>query len=136
MKVVVLTGAGISAESGIPTFRGIDGLWEGHRVEEVATPAAFAQNPELVHKFYNERRRYLLQADIRPNAAHIALAEYEASHDDDFLLITQNVDHLHFLAGSRNVLPMHGQLLEARCTNTVISEWCAGINPPSSPPQH
>ena len=118
MKVVVLTGAGISAESGIPTFRGNDGLWEGHRVEEVATPSAFQKNPQLVHQFYNARRRHLLQKAIRPNAAHLALAKYEAEHDDDFLLITQNIDPLHFLAGSKDVLPMHGQLMEARCIET------------------
>lgn len=118
MKIVVLTGAGISAESGIPTFRDADGLWEGHRLEEVATPAAFEEHPELVHKFYNARRRHLLQKEVLPNVAHLALAEYEESHEDEFLLITQNVDHLHFVAGSKNVLPMHGQLMEARCTET------------------
>lgn len=118
MKVLVLTGAGISAESGIPTFRGNDGLWEGHRIEQVATISAFEQNPKLVHHFYNERRRDLQQQGIHPNAAHHALAEFEASHDDDFLLVTQNVDNLHFVAGSQNILPMHGQLLEARCVDT------------------
>ena len=136
MKVVVLTGAGISAESGIPTFRGVDGLWEGHRVEEVATPTAFDQNPELVHRFYNTRRRHLLQKDVRPNAAHIALAEYEANHDDDFLLITQNVDHLHFAAGGQNVLPMHGQLLEARCTQTdKVYPWFEDLSPNTPDPE-
>ena len=135
MKVLVLTGAGISAESGIPTFRGADGLWEGHRVEEVATPTAFRQNPQLVHKFYNARRRHLLQEHIRPNAAHIALAEYEKNHDDDFLLITQNVDNLHFVAGSRNVLPMHGQLLEARCTETdKVIPWHKDLTPTTPDP--
>ena len=136
MKVLVLTGAGISAESGIPTFRGADGLWEGHRVEEVATPTAFRQNPQLVHKFYNARRRHLLQEHIRPNAAHLALAEYEKNHDDDFLLITQNVDNLHFVAGSQNVLPMHGQLLEARCTETdKVIPWLKDLTP-STPDPH
>ena len=124
MKVLVLTGAGISAESGIPTFRGKDGLWEGHRIEQVATVSAFEQNPQLVHHFYNERRRYLQHKDIRPNAAHRALADFEASHDDDFLLVTQNVDNLHFVAGSRKVLPMHGQLLEAKCIDTgKVMPW-------------
>jgi NAD-dependent deacetylase len=137
MKVVVLTGAGISAESGIPTFRGADGLWEGHRVEEVATPSAFKQNPELVHKFYNARRRHLLQKDIRPNAAHDALAEYEANHAGEFLLITQNVDHLHFLAGSQNVLPMHGQLMEARCTETGnVIPWQDDLTIHTPDPEH
>ena len=95
MKVFVLTGAGIAAESGIPTFRGINGLWKGHRVEDVATPAAFTKNPELVHEFYNERRRQFLQKNIQPNAAHFALAEFEKTHADDFLLVTQNIDPLH-----------------------------------------
>ena len=136
MKVLVLTGAGISAESGIPTFRDADGLWEGHRVEEVATPAAFQQNPQLVHKFYNARRRHLLQEHVRPNAAHIALAEYEKNHDDDFLLITQNVDNLHFVAGSQNVLPMHGQLMEARCTETDrVIPWREDLTPSTPDPE-
>lgn len=118
MNVLVLTGAGISAESGIPTFRGDDGLWEGHRFDEVATPEAFASNPELVHQFYNARRRRLQQGDIQPNAAHRALAEFESGHVGEFLLVTQNVDNLHQRAGSRNVLPMHGELLKSRCLDT------------------
>jgi len=118
MKVLVLTGAGISAESGIPTFRGADGLWEGHRLEDVATPDAFRRDPVLVHQFYNDRRRRLQQSDVSPNAAHLALAEFEQQHDDDFLLVTQNIDDLHQRAGSRNVLPMHGELLQARCLDT------------------
>ena len=124
MKVLVLTGAGISAESGIPTFRGSDGLWEGQRVEDVATPEAFERNPTLVHKFYNGRRARLQQGDIQPNAAHNALAEFEANHDDDFLLVTQNIDDLHQRAGSKNVLPMHGELLKARCCDTGdLFDW-------------
>ena len=117
MKVVVLTGAGISAESGIPTFRSADGLWEGHRLEDVATPIAFQQNPELVHQFYNARRRHLLQAHILPNAAHIALADYEATHDDDFLLITQNVDNLHQQSGidDAQIIELHGNATYAKC---------------------
>ena len=118
MKVLILTGAGISAESGIPTFRGADGLWEGHRLEEVATPEAFECNPTLVQEFYNQRRRRLLQGDIQPNAAHVALAAFESQHDDQFLLVTQNIDDLHQRAGSRNVLSMHGELLKARCIDT------------------
>ena len=118
MKVLILTGAGISAESGIPTFRGADGLWEGYRPEEVATPTAFHRDPSLVHRFYNQRRRRLQQADIQPNAAHFALAEFEQRHDDEFLLVTQNIDDLHQRAGSQNVLPMHGELLKARCLDT------------------
>ncbi|MCA9139215.1 MAG: NAD-dependent deacylase [Planctomycetales bacterium] len=124
MKILVLTGAGISAESGVPTFRGSDGLWEGHRVEQVATPEAFHQNPELVHKFYNMRRRKLLEESIKPNAAHIALAEFEGRHQGEFLLVTQNIDDLHQRAGSRNVLPMHGELLKARCGLTgEVFDW-------------
>ncbi len=137
MKVFVLTGAGISAESGIPTFRGINGLWKGHRVEDVATPAAFTKNPELVHEFYNERRRQFLQKNIQPNAAHFALAEFEKTHADDFLLVTQNIDPLHFTAGSRNVLPMHGQLLEARCTVTgKVVPWTNDLSVRTADPEN
>lgn len=124
MKVLVLTGAGISAESGIPTFRGDDGLWEGQRIEDVATPQGFARNPSLVHEFYNLRRRALLGSSIQPNAAHVALADFERQHDGEFLLVTQNIDDLHQRAGSRQVLPMHGELLKARCTLTEeIIPW-------------
>ncbi len=124
MKVLVLTGAGISAESGIPTFRGDDGLWEGHPIDEVATPQGFRRNPALVHEFYNLRRRKLLDPAIRPNAAHDALAEFERRHAGEFLLVTQNIDDLHQRAGSRNVLPMHGELLKARCTLTGdVVDW-------------
>ncbi|QEF97480.1 NAD-dependent protein deacylase [Stieleria maiorica] len=124
MKVLVLTGAGISAESGIPTFRGEDGLWEGHRFEDVATPQAFTRNPDLVHQFYNARRKALLDESIQPNAAHVALAEFEKRHDGDFLLVTQNIDDLHQRAGSQNVLPMHGELLKARCMLTGdLFDW-------------
>lgn len=115
MRVVILTGAGISAESGIRTFRGADGLWEGHRIEDVATPEAFVRNPALVYRFYNERRRGLLSPDIVPNAAHAALVRLEDVLGDDFLLVTQNIDDLHQRAGSRRVLPMHGELRTARC---------------------
>jgi len=129
MKVLILTGAGISAESGIPTFRGADGLWEGYRPEEVATPTAFHRDPSLVHRFYNQRRRRLQQADIKPNAAHFALAEFEQRHDDEFLLVTQNIDDLHKRAGSRNVLPMHGELLKARCLDTgELFDWTEDLS--------
>lgn len=117
-RVVVLTGAGISAESGINTFRASDGLWEQHRVEDVATPEAFERNPELVQKFYNQRRRQLQQPDIRPNTAHLALAKLEQSLKDNFLLITQNIDNLHERAGSQRVIHMHGELLKVRCTQS------------------
>ena len=124
MKVLVLTGAGISAESGIPTFRDADGLWEGYRLEQVATPDAFERDPKLVHDFYNQRRRDLVSPNVKPNAAHIALAEFEAQHEDDFFLVTQNIDGLHVRAGSRNVLAMHGELLKARCVDSgKLFDW-------------
>ena len=109
----MLTGAGVSAESGVPTFRDADGLWEGHRVEDVATPEAYDVAPTRVHRFYDERRRHL--ARVEPNPAHRALAELEARLGDDFLLVTQNVDDLHERAGSERVLHMHGQLRSALC---------------------
>lgn len=109
-KIVVLTGSGISAESGIPTFRGTDGLWEGHRVEEVATPDAFEQDPELVLKFYNNRRRKCRQ--VMPNAGHLALKKLEEKYA--VTVITQNVDNLHERAGSTHVMHLHGELMKAR----------------------
>jgi NAD-dependent deacetylase len=112
-RIVILTGAGISAESGLRTFRAADGLWEDHHVQEVATPEAFRRNPELVYRFYNERRRSL--ATVQPNLAHLALARLEHEWTGDLLLITQNVDDLHDRAGSKNLLHMHGELLKARC---------------------
>ena len=123
-SVVVLTGAGISAESGIQTFRAADGLWENHRIDEVATPEGFAANPVLVHEFYNQRRRQLLQPGIKPNAAHQALAKLEhiiiSRHGGEFLLVTQNIDNLHERAGSRNLIHMHGELLKMRCKETGL----------------
>ena len=113
MKILVLTGAGISAESGLSTFRDNNGLWENHRVEDVATPEAFTRNPDLVHKFYNLRRANL--KNVKPNPAHFALAEAEKKFNN-FLLVTQNVDNLHERAGSRNLIHMHGELLGKKCT--------------------
>ncbi len=118
-NIVVLTGAGISAESGIQTFRAADGLWENHRVEDVATPEAFIRDPVLVHKFYNERRRHLLNG-IQPNEAHLAIGELNKelveSQQGKLTLITQNIDDLHQRAmGKDNVLPMHGEILKIRC---------------------
>jgi NAD-dependent deacetylase len=110
LKVVVLTGAGMSAESGLRTFRDSGGLWEGHRVEEVATPQAWRVNPAVVQRFYNERRRALAQC--APNAGHLALAEAQARFD--VRVVTQNVDDLHERAGSRSVLHLHGELTKAR----------------------
>lgn len=115
MNIVILTGAGISAESGIQTFRGADGLWEGHRVEEVATPEGFKRNPELVQRFYNERRAKLLEDTIQPNAAHLALARLERELKGNVLIVTQNIDDLHERAGSKNLLHLHGELLKYRC---------------------
>lgn len=112
-NIVILTGAGISAESGVATFRGPDGLWEGHRVEDVATPEAFARDSALVQKFYDERRAKL--QTVHPNAAHIALAKLDEKWPGDLLLVTQNVDDLHDRAGSRRLLHMHGELSSAWC---------------------
>ncbi|WP_218312364.1 Sir2 family NAD+-dependent deacetylase [Alteromonas antoniana] len=123
-RVVVLTGAGVSAESGLKTFRDNDGLWEKHKVEDVATPEAFERDPDLVYRFYNDRRIQLQEPDVTPNAAHLALAELESALGDNFLLVTQNVDDLHERAGSKRVIHMHGKLLSARCCNTGAShEW-------------
>lgn len=112
-NIVILTGAGISAESGLSTFRGPDGLWEGHRVEDVATPEGFALDPALVHDFYNARRAGLQTA--APNAAHEALARLDATWDGELLLVTQNVDNLHERAGSKRLIHMHGELTKGWC---------------------
>ncbi|WP_408897122.1 NAD-dependent deacylase [Nocardioides sp. R1-1] len=112
-QIVVLTGAGISAESGVPTFRDADGLWEGHRVEDVATPEGFERDRATVQRFYDERRAAL--ATVEPNAAHRALAELEETLGTGLLVVTQNIDDLHERAGSRNVVHMHGELLKALC---------------------
>ena len=113
-NIVILTGAGISAESGIDTFRGGGGLWEQHRVEEVATPEAFARDPELVLRFYDMRRAAI--QDKEPNPAHFALARLDAKWPGELLIVTQNVDDLHERAGARRVLHMHGEHLNAWCT--------------------
>jgi NAD-dependent deacetylase len=120
MKIVILTGAGISAESGVKTFRDNGGLWEGHRIEEVAAMEAFGRNPKLVHEFYNLRRRQL--SEVSPNAAHQALVELEDHFGDDFLLITQNVDDLHERAGNQRMIHMHGELLKKSCV------WCSSVS--------
>lgn len=129
-SIVILTGAGISAESGIRTFRASDGLWEDHKVEDVATPEAFERNPHLVHRFYNERRKQLLFDEIKPNAAHIALAELEDKFPGDVLIVTQNIDNLHERAGSRNVLHMHGELLNQRCQDSGVIYRIEGDSQP------
>jgi|TARA_R110000851_G_scaffold333532_1_gene515084 NAD-dependent deacetylase len=126
MKITVLTGAGVSAESGIKTFRDSNGLWEGHDVMEVASPEGFKRNPEAVLDFYNQRRRQLLT--VQPNAAHCALAELEKTHD--VTIITQNVDDLHERAGSTKVIHLHGELLKVRSTfdEDLILDWREDLN--------
>lgn len=120
-RIVILTGAGISAESGIDTFRGAGGLWENHRVEDVATPEAFARDPALVLRFYDMRRERI--QEVEPNAAHAALARLDAQWPGDLLIVTQNVDDLHERAGARRLIHMHGEHLSAWCT------WCDGRTP-------
>jgi NAD-dependent deacetylase len=130
-SIVILTGAGISAESGVPTFRGPDGLWEGHRVEDVATPQAFRRDPVLVQRFYDARRAAL--RNVAPNAAHLALARLDADWPGELLLVTQNVDDLHERAGSRRLLHMHGELNSALCTACgAATPWTGdlGHHPP------
>jgi NAD-dependent deacetylase len=116
-KILILTGAGISAESGLATFRGADGLWEGHRVEDVATPEAFIRDPALVYAFYDARRARL--ENVEPNAAHQALARLDAECQGELLLVTQNVDDLHERAGSKRLIHMHGELMKG---------WCVGCD--------
>ncbi len=115
-NIVILTGAGISRESGLETFRDNDGIWSKVSIEDVATPRAFARDPARVHAFYNARRRTLLAPEIQPNAAHLALAKLQRLWPGSVLIITQNIDNLHERAGSMKVVHMHGQLLEALCT--------------------
>ena len=126
MKIIVLTGAGISAESGLKTFRDDNGLWEGHDVMQVATPEGFEENPELVLEFYNQRRRQLQQ--VEPNVAHKAFAKLEKDHE--VYIITQNVDDLHERAGSKNVIHLHGELLKVRSTfdEKLIMDWKDDLN--------
>ena len=112
-NIVILTGAGVSAESGLATFRGPDGLWEGHRVEDVCTPEAFERDPALVHAFYDARRTKL--GTVQPNAAHHALARLDAEWLGEMLLVTQNVDDLHERAGSKRLIHMHGELTKGWC---------------------
>ena len=112
-NIVILTGAGVSAESGLATFRGPDGLWEGHRVEDVCTPEAYRRDPALVHAFYDARRSKL--STVQPNAAHEALARLDAEWKGELLLVTQNVDDLHERAGSKRLLHMHGELTRGWC---------------------
>lgn len=134
-RVVVLTGAGVSAESGIKTFRDSNGLWENHHVEDVATPEGFERNPALVYRFYNARRAQLHSEEVTPNAAHIALARLESALGENFMLVTQNVDNLHERGGSKQVLHMHGELLSARCLHSEQRfEWSNSFDATSACP--
>ncbi len=112
-NIVILTGAGLSAESGLDTFRDKDGIWSKYDYRDVATPEGFTRNPSLVHNFYNERRRQ--NANVKPNAAHIALARLEAEYPGNVLVVTQNIDPLHEMAGSKNLIHMHGEIAKALC---------------------
>jgi NAD-dependent deacetylase len=132
-SVFVLTGSGISAESGLPTFRGVGGLWRTHRVEELASPEGFARDPVLVWTWYNERKT--AHARAQPNAGHTALAQLERAFGD-FTLATQNVDSLHLRAGSSNVLELHGDLREARCTGCGIRRALDENGLPASQIEH
>lgn len=121
-NIVILTGAGVSAESGVRTFRDNDGLWEEHRVEDVATPEAFARDPDLVQRFYSERRMAL--ATVEPNPAHEAIARLQRDHDGDVTIVTQNVDNLHERGGAHDVIHMHGELTKVRCTECgTVHHW-------------
>ena len=123
-RIVVLTGAGISKESGLDTFRDPDGIWARVRIEDVATPEAFARDPDKVHAFYNHRRSGLLEAEVEPNAAHFALVRLQKEWPGEVLLVTQNIDDLHERAGSPELVHMHGELLKARCLACgAVSAW-------------
>ncbi len=125
-KVVLLTGAGISAESGIQTFRGSDGLWNGHSISDVATPEGFERNPSLVHAFYNERRSHL--QTVEPNLAHMSISNFQKTFPDTYV-VTQNVDDLHERAGNKHVIHMHGELKKVRCQETrEVFTWEKGLS--------
>lgn len=122
--IVILTGAGISKESGLDTFRDADGIWAKVRLEDVATPEGYARNPTMVQEFYNARRRGLMESSVTPNPAHLALAALEQGWEGEVLLVTQNIDNLHERAGSRNLLHIHGELLKVRCESCgTIQHW-------------
>lgn len=126
-SIVILTGAGISAESGVATFRDKDGIWAKIDYRDVATPEGFARNPARVHEFYNSRRRGM--AAVKPNAAHLALARLEREFTGEFLLVTQNIDDLHEQAGSRKLIHMHGELGKALCARCgARREWLADLS--------
>jgi len=126
--IVILTGAGISKESGLDTFRDSDGIWAKVRIEDVATPEAFARNPSRVQEFYNARRAGLKEPGVVPNAAHEALARLEREWPGEVLLVTQNIDDLHERAGSHNLIHMHGELLKVRCEYCeVLMDWSENL---------
>ena len=132
-NIVILTGAGISAESGLQTFRAADGLWEGHRVEDVATPEAFVRDPALVHQFYDARRARL--SEVVPNAAHVALARLDAEWGGALLIVTQNVDDLHERAGAKRLLHMHGEVRKGWCLRcNERFAWDGAMAPRDTPP--
>ena len=134
--ILILTGAGISRESGLATFRDADGLWTKVNLEDVATPEGFARNPQMVYEFYNHRRRELTSGRINPNAAHLALARLEAESREPVLLVTQNVDDLHERAGSRALIHMHGELLKALCQACgAVAEWRDDLGAEEACPQ-
>lgn len=123
-SIVVLTGAGISKESGLDTFRCAGGIWDRVNLEDVATPEGFARDPALVQRFYDDRRRQLVESDVLPNAAHAALARLEREWPGEVLVVTQNIDDLHERAGSTNLIHMHGELLKVRCDACgTIQAW-------------
>ncbi len=127
--IVILTGAGISKESGLDTFRCSDGIWSKVRLEDVATPEGFERDPQMVQDFYNDRRHQLAESDLRPNAGHEALARLEKEWPGDLLIVTQNIDNLHERAGSRNVLHMHGELLKVRCDAcSSLFQWVTDVH--------
>ncbi len=132
MKLAILTGAGISAESGVPTFRGQGGLWKNFKPEELATPQAFRKNPALVWEWYTWRRSKI--ATAKPNAGHLALVELEKTYGEDFLLITQNVDGLHQKAGSQRLIELHGNIWRVRCLSCGAVYYDYSLSFPKLPP--
>ena len=128
-NIVILTGAGISKESGLDTFRDVDGIWSKVRIEDVATPEAFQRDPKCVQEFYNSRRQQLIESNVKPNAAHLALARLEREWSGTVTIITQNIDNLHETSGSENLIHMHGELLKVRCSACLnINTWLSDIN--------
>ena len=123
-SIVILTGAGISQESGLDTFRDEGGIWSKVKIEDVATPEAFRRDPERVQEFYNTRRANMMNSNIKPNAAHRALAALEENYSGSVHIVTQNIDNLHETAGSKNLIHIHGEMLKARCLECAgVTEW-------------